>query len=89
MRHMKTEPVPATTQEVEDKVTCDLCGATIKAGSYDAEEVDVRHRTGCSYPEGGIGEEVSVDMCGNCFDTKLVPWLRSQGANPTPKDWDW
>ena len=27
MKHMRTEQVPATTREVEDHVTCDMCGA--------------------------------------------------------------
>lgn len=86
---MKTVEVPATTKQVLDKTTCDLCGAKIKAGNYSAEEVEVRHRTGSSYPECGSGEEVRVDMCGDCFDTKLVPWLRTQGADPKPEDWEW
>ena len=89
MKHTKTVEVPATTKQVLDKTACDLCGAEIKAGNYSAEEVEVRHRTGSSCPEGGSGEEVSVDMCGDCFDTKLVPWLRTQGADPKPEDWDW
>lgn len=89
MRHMKTVEVPATTEQVLDKTTCDLCGAEIKVGRYSAEKVDVRHRTGSNYPECGSGEEVSVDMCGDCFDTKLVPWLRTQGANTNTEDWNW
>ena len=89
MKHMKTIEVPATVKEVLDKTTCDLCGIEITVDNYSAEDVTIRHRTGSRYPEGGSGEEVSVDMCGDCFDTKLVPWLRTQGANPKPEDWDW
>lgn len=89
MKHMKTVEVPATTKQVLDKTTCDLCGAVIRRERWSADEVTVRHRTGCSYPEGGSGEEVRVDMCGTCFDTTLVPWLRTQGADPKPEDWDW
>ena len=89
MKHMKTVDVPATTKQVLDKTTCDLCGSVIKPERGNADEVEVKHRTGNSYPEGGCGQEVRVDMCGNCFDTKLVPWLRTQGADPKPEDWDW
>jgi hypothetical protein len=89
MKHMRTEQIPATTREVVDKVTCDLCGTEINCRGGDAEEVEVKHRTGFSYPEGGAGEEVSVDLCGKCFDEKLVPWLRSQGVEPRTEDWDW
>jgi hypothetical protein len=89
MKHMKTVEVPAETREVLDMTTCDLCGAVIKPGYGNAEEVEVKHRTGSSYTEGGSGVDVRVDMCGTCFDTKLVPWLRTQGADPKPEEWDW
>lgn len=89
MKHMKTVEVPATTKEVVDRVTCDLCGAVINVRGYDVDEVEVRHKTGSNYPEGGSGDETSVDMCGECFDEKLVPWLRSQGVEPRTEDWGW
>jgi len=89
MKHMKKVDVPATTRDAVDFVTCDLCGAKIEEGRNDVNEIEVRHKTGSSFPEGGIGEETSVDMCGKCFDEKLVPWLRSQGAEPRTEDWDW
>ena len=89
MRHMKTIQVPATTRQIEDRVTCDLCGEEIKQDRFSAEEVEVRHKTGSNYPEGDNGDVTSVDMCGKCFDTKLVPWLRSIGVEPTTRDWDW
>ena len=89
MKHMKTVQIPATTKQVEYKVTCDLCGEEIKNEAFSAEEVEVRHKTGLSYPEGGSGDETSVDMCGKCFDTKLVPWLRSLDVEPMTREWDW
>ena len=89
MKHYKTVQVPAKESSVLDKTTCDLCGEEITRDCYDAEEIKVKHRVGHSYPEGGWGEEVEVDMCGACFDAKLVPWLREQGADPQPKEWSW
>lgn len=89
MKHMKTVEVPATTRETVDFVTCDLCGEKIDVRGYDVDEVEVHHKTGSNYPEGGSGYETSVDMCGKCFDEKLVPWLRSQGAEPRTDEWDW
>lgn len=88
MKHMKTVGVPATTKEVVDFVSCDLCGAKLGESRYDIDEVIVRHKTGSNYPEGGSGEETSVDMCGRCFDEKLLPFLRSQGADPRTEEWD-
>jgi hypothetical protein len=89
MRYMRVEKVPATTRQVVDRVTCDLCGDVIRKKMYSAEEVKVNHRIGNSYPEGGSGTDTSFDICGKCFDERLVPWLQSQGANPRIEDWDW
>ena len=89
MKHTKSETIPASTRMVVYKTTCDLRGAEINPGYFDAEEVVVKHRTGRIYPEGGSGEEISVDMCGECFDRKLVPWFRAQGSEPRQVDWSW
>jgi hypothetical protein len=81
--------------------TCDLCGAVAKhpdawgdtGGSYGVDEteikVTVRQKEGDSYPDGGSGTEFHVDICPNCFKTRLVPWLLSQGAKIEEKEWEW
>jgi len=90
MKHMRTEQIPSTTREVVDHVTCDMCGSEIKKdGNYEVDEVEISHRVGYNYPECGYGETTIVDLCGNCFDGKLVPWLSSQGAEARTKDWDY
>lgn len=89
MKHMKTIEVPATTREIVDSVTCDLCDVTIESPQYGINEIEVCHKTGSSYPEGRSGTETTIDMCGKCFDEKLVPWLRSQGVKPRTEDWSW
>lgn len=90
MKHTKLIQVPVTTRTIIYAVTCDLCGMEIKLEEeYTVNEVEVRHKVGSNYPEGGSGEETSVDMCGKCFDEKLIPWLISQGAKPNTEDWDW
>ncbi|MFH1116876.1 MAG: hypothetical protein V1792_23415 [Pseudomonadota bacterium] len=86
---MKRIEIPAITQNIVDFVACDICGAKISHGCYEVDEVEVRHKTGSSYPEGGSGTEVTVDMCGKCFDEKLVLWLRSIGAAPRVEEWEW
>ena len=89
MKHMKTETVPATTRQEVDFVTCDLCKERIKPGRmYDVDEVEIRHRTGMADFGGGSGMETAVDLCGKCFDEKLLSWLRSQGAEPQTNEWD-
>ena len=88
MKHMKTVLVPEQRNQVVDFVTCDLCGAKPKARGYDINEVEVRHKVGELYPEGGSGTETRVDMCGKCFYEKLVPWLISQGCSPHEEEWE-
>ncbi len=94
----KEKRTTTTEGEVVVEIRCDLCGqagnhlrshAPWAAGSYDVNETEVKMRTGHSYPEGGSGEEVKYDICPTCFTEKLMPWLASQGANPTRTDWDW
>ena len=88
MKHMKTVLVPEQRNQVVDFVTCDLCGEKPGAFGYDINEVEVRHKTGILFPEGGSGTETRVDMCGKCFARKLVPWLISQGCSPSTEDWE-
>lgn len=86
-------PVPATTRTHLSETKCDLCGTTTRnewcKNSYDAVESDVRLKTGTSYPEGGSGEETTIDICPDCFKSKLIPWVVAQGGQPTTKEWDW
>ena len=89
MKHTKTVDVPATTRVVVERTTCDLCGQEIKSKRFGVDEVEILRREGTSYPEGGSGTECAVDMCGDCFEKKLVPWLESQGAKVLRTEWDW
>ena len=89
MKHMRKVVVPAKEVELVFKTTCDLCRDEINPEIFVVEDVEVKCRTGHSYPESGSGEEVSFDICKNCFFTKLQPWLESQGAVPTTTEWEW
>ena len=90
MMHYKEVIVPALQESVKqvlDKTTCDLCEKAVTKEKYSEEGVTIEFKTGEVYPEGGVGEIVSVDMCPDCFKTKLVPWLEEQGCEPTIADW--
>lgn len=89
MKYIVTIRVPSTTKDVVSSVVCDLCGKPIIKANNSAEEVEVYHKTGDNYPDGGRGEIAQVDMCGQCFDTRLVPWLKEQGARIETRNWDW
>jgi hypothetical protein len=58
-------------------------------GNYDHHNVCVSLDKGTSYPEGGRGEVVYFDICDGCFERRLAPWLKEQGAEPQTKEWDY
>ena len=93
MKTYEARQRPSSTYEALVETKCDLCGKTTKSewknGSFDATETEIRLRTGSSYPEGGGGEETEIDICPDCFTSKLIPWVQAQGGKPTTKEWDW
>jgi hypothetical protein len=90
MKHMKTVEVPATTKSFVDKVTCDLCGREIeKPGSYCIDDITVYRRKGKGYPEGGWGTETTFDVCGECFETQIIPIFENRGVEKHTVEWDY
>lgn len=91
MKHQKTIEVPAETKVVTDFITCDICHEKIKGAisSYGVNKVEIRYKYGNEYPEGGDGEEVEMDMCPKCFETRLVPWIQTFGGEPSRRKWSY
>lgn len=93
MKKYEKRTQPAKEYDALVEIKCDLCGKTTtrtwKASVDDAVETEVRLKTGSAYPEGGSGEETTIDVCPTCFQSKLIPWVESQGGKPTTKSWDW
>ena len=88
----KKETVTKTVNRLV-KIVCELCGREAKNGDwspdkYGVEEVTIKYRDGSIYPEGGSGTDYEVDICPVCFDDRLIPWLKSQGANVEEHQWD-
>lgn len=81
-------------QTIIDKYICDLCGSQSKddnwvKGTYEVDEISVSRITGVRYPEGGNVTVETFDICPNCWETKLVPWMKSQNASPRVKEIDY
>lgn len=98
MKVYKTVDVPATTREVLVKRMCDLCGMESKscdwdAGLYEVNETEIKitmkQKEGSSYPEGGSGTKYEIDLCPECFTQRMIPWLKSEGANIEECEWEW
>ena len=74
-------------------ITCDICKKEYKGESWECGwgnllETEIRMKSGTNYPEYGSGDEVEYDICPACFETKLVPFLRGLGAEPTVREWE-
>lgn len=87
------------TRGVLAEMTCDLCGAKSDGASWPTpsgwhkEETEVRivvsRRHGEVYPECGTVYELDVDICSNCFVSKLILWLKEQGAEMNEEEHWW
>lgn len=93
-------PVPARDVRRFLSVTCDLCGQSSEEKPVDGavpwrkgSEYDITTIRRIMGVEG-VGEAAEVDfqvhheyhVCPECWEQKLEPWLRSQGAHPTTKE---
>lgn len=73
-------------------IVCDLCGDRTKGADWGEaqffghEVVRVDYTSGRSLPEGLMATRVRFDLCPDCFEGKLVPFLKSLGAEPSEVD---
>lgn len=74
---------------VKKWITCDICHEEIKEGAFDIHEGEIRLKTGSSYPECGSSTEVRADICSECFNKLLVPWLESKGVTMAIIESEW
>jgi len=90
MRHYEDRIIPQRTEKHTVKVTCDICGnETGKTGQYEKNEVTVEHQEGTTYPEGSNIDITSFDICPECWETKLIPYLESLGAKKLTRNINW
>lgn len=99
MKVYEKKIIPATEHIYVKTRKCDLCGINAKGEEWESTsiyhidqteiKITVRQKEGDSYPEGGSGTKYEIDLCPNCFRDRLIPWLKSQGANIQQEKWDW
>jgi len=82
------------TRTVCEKLVCDLCGRETTQSDwhtdlYDTKETKISYRDGKCYPGEGFGTEYSVDLCPECFQEKLIPWIKSHGGQVREEEWDY
>ena len=99
MKIYEKKIIPAYEEEEVKSRKCDLCGIESTGEEWEAQSiyeiketeilVTVRQKEGSTYPDGGWGEKYEIDLCPDCFKDKLIPWLKSQGAQIQREEWDW
>ncbi len=99
MKIFENKIIPQSTIKQCVLKKCDLCGTESKRGSswnggyYEIAETRIYTEVFCSVGDsysdgGGNGTKHEVDICPKCFKDKLIPWLKSQGANINEEEWD-
>jgi hypothetical protein len=89
--------VPQHDEDITVKYVCDLCHKEAPKpwskgwaeSDYEVAEVEIRLKTGNRSPEGGYGEYRFFDLCPDCFNSILVPFLQGKGAQCYKEEWDW
>lgn len=76
------------TEKLPVAITCDICkrfhaGAGWADHSWEIAETRIQMTTGTRHADEDCSKKVSFDICPECFSSKLIPWLESQGATPT------
>lgn len=90
MKHRETKTVTKeVTVVVREWETCDICGSEIVVGAWEVMDPQVSLRTGESFSDCGSTTTVSADLCAQCFETKLIPWLESQGVTMQREECSW
>ena len=84
---------PAQTETVIDHIVCELCGKHSvgvrgypKCGQWDdsrcasIDEVVLYRHKGDIYPEGDFTQWQILDICAECWESKLLPWFAEMGG---------
>ncbi|MES2071411.1 MAG: hypothetical protein V4488_13740 [Pseudomonadota bacterium] len=96
MKHMKTVLILEHTEEMFDKLTCDVCGVESKWdenwGSESHEKIitTVQLEEEESFPSGGQSQQTQYHICPACFKQHLSKWFeghRNSKATVTSSVW--
>ena len=83
MKHMKTVLILEHTEEVFDKLTCDVCGAESRWDENWSNNENEKLMTTValeeeeSTPRGGSARLIQYHICPACFKNHLSRWFES------------
>ena len=98
MKITKKHEVPARVEDVVVGLECDMCGKVVQRDrwGYETSEIDevlvkitMRRKTGESWPDGGFQKEQEIDICPQCWDETIAPFLKSKGVDPEIVESEW
>ncbi len=85
MRTIETQTRTVVAQVIT-QIRCDLCGRVIdleheaqRAGQIQ-HATTVEHRSVVRMQQGAVERVCELDVCGVCFEDKLVPWVAGHGV---------
>jgi len=76
-------------------IKCDMCGKISNRGDgwgkhiYEEKSTTIEYDKGEIYPDGGYLEKLSIDLCPDCFEKVLIPFLKSKGVDCEFEDVSW
>jgi hypothetical protein len=93
MKVMKTVTVPAKTETKLDYMQCELCENRSHTEDWSPRVFEIREptvtfREGTDFPEGSSATTIHLDICPECFKTKLIPWFEAQGGSTRETEQD-
>ena len=78
-----------------DEITCDCCGRTHtddrdwSEERYYKQETTIEYTYGSTYPDGGMGESIRIDLCPDCFEHRLLSLLQKEDVHINTTKWDY
>ena len=78
--------------KIINSMKCDLCGRSVPGESWgnshwDEKKVTINYKEKNTYPGGGHIINITVDMCPNCFRSKFLKWLETEGCKINIENW--
>ena len=86
-----------------EKIICDLCKAETtnewrqnNSDNSDVIEINISISEGYIHKmidgydhDEGEGTKTTIDLCPDCFKSKLLPWVVSHGGVPQKETWEY
>jgi hypothetical protein len=83
MRNMQTVKIPETTKEVYVNTTCDMCGKitdNISDSDGFVSDITIENEKMMSTYHDIYVKKTFVELCPECFENELLPFLRSKNC---------